>query len=246
MRRKNLTIAGLALLLVLATGAVVLAGLGTAGAQSTDAPADRTISVSATGQAEATPDQAVLRVAVTAEGEDPAAVSDELSAGGADLRSALDELGVEYETTGYRIDEQRDRRERSDEERPPYRGVHAFEVTVDDPDDVGAVIDAAANASAVVGNVEFTLSDDARTDLRNTAIENAMNDARSQADAVAAAGNLEVTGVAAVDASQRRYSPVDYDMGEGGDGASGVPTTIESGDVSVSYSVSVTYNATSA
>ncbi|MFO7927382.1 MAG: SIMPL domain-containing protein [Halobacteriota archaeon] len=237
--------------LIIVTSLVAMALVGVAvvspiGAQSPDDAADRTISVDAVGGADAPPDRAVVRVAAVAEGDDPAAVRDDLADQADALRSNLDDAGVsedDYETTEYRI---RGEPPRSQEERevPEYRGVHAFEVTLDDPDRVGAVIDAAADADAEVQNVEFTLSEATRTELREEAIANAMDDARMQADAIARNGELHVTSVANVDATQRNFTPVRYEMAAG-DGATNEPTTsVDLGDVSVEYAVEVTYNAT--
>lgn len=251
MSRKSLTIIGIAALLVL--GGIAFGGLGGAGAHSTDdAPANRTITVSATGSAEASPDQAVVSVAVTAEGDDAAQVRTTLANRTEELRTALEELGVTYETERYAIEEQRhpprEKRTASDaEERPTYRGIHSFTVTVDDPNATGSVIEAAADSGAEINRVQLTLSDQRRSELRNQAIENAMADARTQATTIAAAGNLSITNVATVDASETQYRPVPVEMtaDAGGDGGS-APTVINSGGVSVSYNVQVTYNATTA
>ena len=221
------------------------AALGSAGAQDTtgDGAADNSIHVSAIGEAEAEPDEAIVNVAVTAEDDDIETVRDELATGSAELTAALDELGVEYETTDYRVDQSRyPREERGGSE---YRGTHAFEVTLDTPDETGTVIDAAVDAGAEVGNVQLTLSEEKRQTLRDEAIASAMDDARTQADSIAAAGGLEVVSVAEVDAAQRGYSPIGYDSAEGvAEDGGAPPTAIESGAVSVTYSVDVTYNAT--
>ena len=110
---------------------------------------------------------------------------------------------------------------------------------------VAESIDAAVNASAEVRVVRFTLSEERRTELREQAIENAMTDARSQADTVAENGDLQVTGVNSVDASQQRYRPVEYDAAAPRAAEAG-GTSVETGDVSVSYQVRVTYDATRA
>lgn len=246
MQRSYRTVASIAVLAVLVAAGVVAAGFGTAGAQTADSPAE-TISVSATGNADAAPDQAVVRVSITADGDDPAVVRDELASGTESLRNALDEQsGVEYETERYSIHERPRRppiRDGPERERPRYEGTHSFEVTVDDPDDTGTVVDAAADAGAEIDNVELTLSSELREELRDEAIENAMSDARHQANVIASSADLSVVGVASVDASQRGYTPVRYETAAaGGDG--GAPATvIEGGAVSVSYDVSVTYNA---
>ncbi|MEF8887698.1 MAG: SIMPL domain-containing protein [Haloarculaceae archaeon] len=250
MPRDSLIVAGVAAILVLATAGAVATGLGTAGAQSTAQPADRTVSVAATGNADASPDRAVVRVAATAEGNSSAEVRDALAADAEALRTALDELGVDYETIEYRIHsvdehDRRPPREGGDASAADYRGVHAYQVTLDDTNRTGAVIDAAADAGAEVSDVELTLSEEKRTELRKQAIRNAMNDARSQADTIAEAGSLEVTNVATVDASQSRYRPVRYEAAAAGDGAA-AETVVSEGEVSVTYRVQVTYNATTA
>lgn len=229
---------------LLALGGV--AAFGSAGAQDTtdDGAANDRIQVSALGEAEAEPDQAILNVAITSEGNDTEPVRDELATGSDNLTTALDELGVEYETTEYSVDQARNPREERDV--PEYRGVHAFEITLEDPDETGTAIDTAVDAGAEIGNVELTLSDDERQALRDEAIEAAMDDARHQADTIAAAGGLEVVSVSEVDATQRGFDPIGYDGAERvAEDDSAPPTEIESGDVSVTYSVDVTYNATS-
>lgn len=242
--RRTVLVAGTALLALLAVAAV--AGLGTVGADSpADSPADRTITVSATGTADAAPDKAVVDVAAVAEGEEPAAVRDDLAADAEQLRTALDDLGVEYETSRYALDRQHPR-QLEERDRPAYRGVHAFTVTLDDPDRIGAVVDAAADAGSEVDGVRLTLSDERRTELRDAAIEDAMDDAHRQADTIAVAGDLRVTDTAAVDASQDRFSPVRYDAELAAAGVDSGGTTIDVGDVSVAYNVGVTYNATTA
>lgn len=248
MHRERLAV------LIITVSLVAMALVGVAvvspiGAQEPADGADRTITVNAVGGADAPPDRARIRVAATATGDDPAAIRDELAADADALRGALESVGLteeDYETTDYRITEER-RRPTPEHEvpdgEPTYRGVHAFEVTLEDPDRTGEVIDAAADSGAEIGNVEFTLSEERREELREEAIENAMNDARSQADTIATHGDLHVTGVQKVDARQRHYGPVRYEL-EAADGGAASGTVIDTGDVSVEYEVTVTYNAT--
>jgi hypothetical protein len=230
---------------VLALTLVGVAVVSPIGANAPSEGADRTIAVNAVGDADAAPDRAIVRVAATATGDDPAAVRDELATDADALRSALEEAGIaeeNYETSTYRIDEE-PRRPDVERQTPTYRGVHAFEVTLDDPDRTGAVVDAAADSDAEINDIEFTLSEERRTELREEAIGDAMGDARSQADTIADNGDLSVTGVHRVDATQRRFSPLRYDaVAEDGGGAA--QTAIETGSVSVEYEVTVTYNAT--
>ena len=246
MQRQGLAVL-IVLVSLLAMALVGIAVVSPIGAQSPGDAADRTVSVDATGGADSPPDRAVVRVRVVAAGDDPAAVRDDLATGADALRANFAGIGLaddDYETTEYRVRSPRVP-PREEREGPEYRGVHAFEVTLDDPDRVGAVIDAAADADAEVGNIEFTLSETVRTELREEAIANAMADARTQADAIARNGDLHVTSVASVDATQRGFSPVRYEA----DAAAtptpgGAETSVDTGDVSIEYAVEVTYNAT--
>lgn len=241
------------LVVVVALLGATLAGAALVTATNGDAPADdptnRAITVDATGEANAPPDQAVIRVAATAEGDNASAVRESLAADAETLREELAAAGINessYETTDYHIRERhRPPREGEEREVPTYRGVHAFKVTVDDPERAGDVIDAATAADAEIGTVQFTLSQDTRDDLRADAIDNAMADARTQADAIAANGGLQVTNVATVDASQQRYRPVSYDGAAAvAERSAGADTQLDTGEVSVAYRVRVTYNAT--
>lgn len=248
-------------LLVVTAGCSGLAGLSATGGDTIDdtqpsddvaaqeeprTGGDRTVTVSANGESAAAPDRAVVTVAVTAQGDDPASVRDDLSAGVERLRERLADAGVEEDqirTVDYRM-RQPHPRER-EEVGYAYEGRHVFEVSLDDPDAVGSVIDAAADANATVGDVRFTLSEDRRKELRDEALEDAMGDARRQAETVAATEELTVTDAAHIDASQRHYRPVRYNGAApemaAGDGGG---TSVSTGDVSVSVQVQVTYNAT--
>lgn len=242
--RRALLAVGLTVLAVVAAGTV--AGLGTAGAdEPTAQPSQRTVAVDAIGEAEASPDKAIVELAVTASGDDPSAIRDELATGASNLREELDSIGVDYETRYYSIDENHRRgpREGSGPD-AAYRGAHVFVVTLDNTDNVGTVVDSAAGVGAEVHNVRLTLSDEKREQLREQAIDDAMDDARQQANSVAQAGNLEVTGVVTVDATERRYRPVEFSDSAAGAGAAEPPTQIATGDVSVTYSVDVTFEAT--
>lgn len=232
---------GLTVLAVALVGAMAVSGA--VGADSVQESNDnQKISVDAIGEAEAQPDKAVVHVAVRSEGEDPSAIRDQLAQGSSDLEDALAEEDVEYKTTNYEIREQR----RHEQEGSELVGLHGFQITVDDPDNVGSIIDVATNAGAEVNNIQLTLSDEKRNELRDQAIEGAMDDARAQADTIAGAGDLVVTGVINVDAHQRHYRPLTFDSAPAAeDGASGPPTNIESGQVSVTYNVEVTFDAES-
>lgn len=251
--RQLLTVGVVAL--VVGAGLVAAGGvLGDAGAVddpaqlSPDEPGGKTITVSASGTAEAEPDRAVVRVSVEATADDPTVARRRVAENASAMREALTSLGLAEEavrTVGFDIYEDRVRPPTPEE--PPrevYRARHTVAIDVDDTDAVGEVIDAAVEHGATsVHGVEFTLAEDTRRELRRAAIEEAMGDARARADAVAAGGDVAVTGVHAVrTGGLDRGRPIP--VLQGADGGAGRGTAIESGPVSVTATVTVTYNAT--
>lgn len=221
--------------------AVAAQNAGNDAVNATEEP-DRRIHVSATGEAQAEPDQAVVRVAITAEADSVGEIRSQLANGSDDLTSALDELDVAYETARYDIGQQRQRGDQQPQFE--YEGTHAYEITADDPGLAGPVVDTAAEAGAEIENVALTLSDQRREQVRETAIQNAVQDASNQSAAIADASDLEVVAPVSVDASQQQFVParVESAQAESDDGG-GPPTEIASGMVSVTYEVDVSYEA---
>ncbi|SDJ75506.1 hypothetical protein SAMN05216226_108178 [Halovenus aranensis] len=242
MQRNYTTAAvvGLTVLAVALFGAMAVSGA--VGADSVqESSADERISVSATGSAETQPDLAKLQVVIKSEGEDPATIREELADSSSELEEALNEADVDYKTVDYEIREPY----RNEPDSPNYVGRHAFQITVNNPDNVGDIVDVATSAGAEIQRLDMTLSDEKRQELRDQAIENAMDDARHQAETIATAGDLVVNDVITVDASQRGYRPLTFNSTPQADGGDGAATSIQTGQVSVSYSVSVTYDAAS-
>ncbi|MBP2251926.1 uncharacterized protein YggE [Halarchaeum solikamskense] len=253
--RRNATFVLLALLTVVGVGIAGVAAAGTGGGTApapaqTASPADQTsnattIDVSASGSASADPDQAVVSVAVTAHADSADDARAAVARNTSSLREALADAGVasdDIETTAYRVRERTVNNEDGTTTTDGYEAVHAFAVTVQDPDRAGDVLDAAvAGGANRVDGVRFTLSSETRADLRSEAIHAAMDDARSQADAAADAAGLSVTGLKTVSVGGG-YGPVAYETATSG-GASADRTVIDDAPVSVSVSVQTTYTA---
>jgi uncharacterized protein YggE len=114
-------------------------------------------------------------------------------------------------------------------------------VTVENPDEVGGVIDTAvSNGASEVGGVEFTLSADRRAELRQDALEAAMENARTEASTVAGAEDIRISGVDQISTTNydsRPYAVETAAMAAGDAGG----TSIDSGPVTVSASVTVVY-----
>ncbi|OYR80914.1 SIMPL domain-containing protein, partial [Halorubrum sp. E3] len=177
MNRKLVTAIGVTLLVALA-GCTGLAGsTGVGGVDAGDEPAlERNIEVVADGEATAEPDRATIRVAVTATGDDSAAVRDELAAGDEELRAALTDWGLdEDDIKTDRYDVRESYETRDNPERTEYQGVHRYAIEIDDVDAVGEVIDVAVDAGAdEVQRIAFGLSEEREREVRDAAIENAM------------------------------------------------------------------------
>lgn len=207
------------------------------------ASSNATIEVSATGEVQAQADKAVVRVAIVSTGDDVESVREDLAENASSMREALSEMGLEDDQirTAY-YDISSNRRHRSPEgDQPDYRGTHAFEITVNETDRVGAVIDTAVtNGANEIDNVDFTLSADKREALRQQALDRAMDGARNEAETVAASENLTVAGVDEITTTRYSRSPYTLEAAAVADNG-GAATAIDSGPVTVSASVTVIY-----
>lgn len=225
-------------------------GEGDPGGEST-----RTIRVSASGEAEAEPDLAIIDVGVVATGNDAESVRSELASRSAEVRDAIVEYGIDEEdvTTSRfyvreRIDRQAMERDGVDPQSPGdveeyrhYEGTHAFQIEVHDVDEAGEVVDVAVDAGAdEIGRLEFTLSENRRDELRDEAITGAIEDARSEAEHVAEQIDASIVEVRTVDTSDGRVHPVREEVAlAGGDGAQS--TQFQPGDVTVGATVEVEF-----
>jgi hypothetical protein len=243
-----------ALSAVLVAGLLVAAGVAGAtvlgaGPASASQPTDsKSITVSASGDVEATPDQAVVRVAVTATGNDSTTVREELASNVESVRDALVEYGIPAEnirTAHFDIRQERDHTPQGTEI-GDYRGIHALEITTSDTEAAGEIIDLAVdNGADQIDGVSFTLSDEKREELHNDALESAMENADTRADTLAAASDLSVTEVHSIHSADTNHRPYHMETAYvAADGAAGAGTSVQSGPVTVTADVRVTYNAT--
>lgn len=226
------------------------AGSGVGGADG-DAS---TVAVAGQGSVEAQPDAASLRLRVTASGDDPEAVRDGLSQDASAVREALLEYGLDADqmrTEGFHIRENRRALREPEADHDPYRGFHRIEVDLDDPDAVGDVVDVAVESGPVqVERVTFGLSDERREQLRDEALQEAMANARGEAETVAAAENLEIASAERIVTDQVRVDrPRATVVREAAatpapDAGDATNTRVEGDDVTVTASVQVVYNAT--
>jgi uncharacterized protein YggE len=126
-----------------------------------------------------------------------------------------------------------------------YQVTNTLQVTLRDTNATGQIIDAAVTAGAnQVNSIQFMLSDEQAQVLRSQALSKAVTNARADADTVAAALNVTITGTQEADISPG-YTPVVYSnyntLALSSAKAAAAPTPIQSGDITVSAQVSVTY-----
>ncbi|NHN43026.1 SIMPL domain-containing protein [Halorubellus sp. JP-L1] len=207
-------------------------------AESSSQQNESTITVSGTGSVSAQPDQAVILVATTARADSASAATAALANNSSDLRNALADAGLSNDsvrTIDFSVAPD-DRQNQS-----AFVARQTFEVTTNDTSAVGELVDVAVeNGASEVFGVQFVLSDEQLDELRETAIDRAVSDAREQATIVASSTNLRIDSVRHVrvggTASDGRFA----------EAADAGGTNIDVSPVSVSVTVEVTYNATQA
>jgi uncharacterized protein YggE len=229
---------------VLVAAVAGVAGTALAVGHDAGAPGNETISVTGSGEVAVAPDAAVVHLTVSARGPDASNVSDAVAADAERLRGTLADLGIpdaDVQSVSYDVYADRAPRDVRDGEQQ-YVARQRFEVTLDDVDRAGTVIDAAVNGGASeVDGVRFTLSADTRDEVRDDALRQAVADARSEAAVLAEATGLELDGVNAVSSTGTDVRPYRLEAAAAGDGGS-VPQ-IDARDVTVSASVHVVYAA---
>ncbi len=207
----------------------------------------KTISLTGSGVATATADQATLTLGVEVTRDTAGEAIADNAELMAEVIAALKAQGIsedDIKTTSYNVYAQYDWKE-DGRELVGYTVSNMVQVTVKDIDNVGNVIDVAGDAGAnSIHGISFGLSDEATAELKTTAYVLAMGDAQDKADLIAETLGLTITGVQSV--SESSYTPVRtyVDFAEAGmDSAisSRAPTPIVSGDLSVSVSVHIVY-----
>lgn len=243
MTNKKVILVSVMLILV---GAV--AGIASA-ADTTD---DKTISVSGTGKVSSAPDKVIVSIAVETENPDAYTAQQENAEKMNSVMSALKGLGLsddEIETSGYNIYSYTTGDDSIFGARKKvYRATNTIKVETTMVDKAGEIIDTAVSAGAnSINYVSFTLSDEKSNELRSQALDAAVSQASSDANIVASALGVQITGVKAVNVGAS-YVPMSYDTGNDyamvkseAMAGSAVPTSVTPGDVDVTASVSIIY-----
>jgi len=229
---------------------VLLATFAAARAQAT-APADpantaataqAAITVTGTGVAYGTPDLAILELGVTVVGPDVRTALADADSVMSAVRDALLAAGVEQDdvrTVGLNVWRDERTNENGEVTLERYQVNHSYQVRVDDVSAVGVVLAAAVDAGAnSIGGITFTIKDPEALAAEARAL--AMADAAATADQLAELAGVTLGRVTSIE--------------EGGSGAIGghpagarfeaaALSSVESGQLAVSVTLSVTYAA---
>jgi len=118
-----------------------------------------------------------------------------------------------------------------------YAVRNAIQVTVKDMASIGSVLDAATqNGANEVAGITFTFTDETYANLQKQALQKAVQDASNQAQTLASALGVQITGVDSVSPSYV-YQPLSYaKMNEVSSG-----TPIQTGTLQVTVNVQVVY-----
>ena len=242
MKRQSL----LSVLLMGILGLAILTGCAAPAAAQTSVPADtpRTITVSGQGVAYGSPDVATAQVGVQTRGEDPGQAMEDNNTRMAELIAALKAAGIadrDIQTTNVSVYAQQDYNPQTGEtlETITYVVDNTVNITVRDLGRLGDVLSGAVDAGAnTVYGISFSVENKAA--LEQTAREQAMNDARARAEALANLAGVTLDVPLSISENFSGGEPIYFarDMAQEA-GGSAVP--VQTGQIAVNLNVSVTY-----
>ena len=233
MIKKNLWLVLMAMLLCLGMSSVAMAAPG---------PGPAVISVSGQGRADVAPDMAVVNIGIVTTGKTAQLAQAENARVASDVTAALGQLGIfskdiQTHYTMSPVYEKGDYRKAVG-----YRANNTVTVTVNDVAKAGQVIDAALKSGATdVNGLSFGLKD--AKSVRNTALQMAVQDARSKADAIAAALGVKIVGIQNVKedgGNFARYEVANARLAKL-DGAAMADTPVNAGTVEVNAEVHIDF-----
>jgi uncharacterized protein YggE len=235
MASRPLAIAGVLALLIAGGVGFALADTG-----ATAPSSNSTVSVNADATVERAPDRATVTVAAVGRGETAEAARNNLTGDADAITSALEAEGANVTSSRFQIrpdyEESREGREQVG-----YVAIHTVEAETSDVTTAGTLIDTAVDAGADrVEGVRYSLSEETRQAAREEALTTAMDNARTDAEVVAAAEGQSVGDAVTIQTSNHGRPVVYAEAAAAGD--AGGRTTIEPGQVTVDASVSVTYD----
>jgi uncharacterized protein len=202
----------------------------------------RTISVNGSGVISLEPDIAYINIGVRSEGENAAETVTSNNSASQSLLTALTQAGVADEdirTTNFSISPRQDYSSEGELGGITYLVDNNVAVTVRDLDNIGAVLDSAVQTGAnSISGIRFDVED--REAAQQQAMEAAINNARSRAEVLAGAADVELGAVLSIQSYVGGGTPIPYEKNlVMADAASSVP--VSPGEMQISVDVSVVY-----
>jgi uncharacterized protein len=200
------------------------------------------ITVSGTGSVALAPDTATVSASVETNADNAARAVSDNNVRYDRIVAALERAGIarsditlSYYTVNYSPKPQTP----SPGDRYGFTVRRQFDVKVREIGKAGTVVDACTGAGATgIDNVGFGTADPNAG--RAEAIRRAVADARSQADAIAAAAGLHVTGIESIGQGGGEFRPMPMMKAAV---AASAPTTFDQSNVNVSATISITFTA---
>ena len=208
---------------------------------------DNTITVTGDSTLNVDPDKAEIWLLVESRGNSAQTAQAALQLETNRLIDALKDEGLtedDIETLNFNVNPQyRWDREEYKQVFEYYVARHSMKITVLDLDETGRIADVVGGENVQVQNIQFGLTDEAREEFDNEALEEAALEARNKAEILTEKTGAKLGKVISIEESDLYYPPFRYyaaaevaDMK-----VQPGPTEILPGDVSVSASVTVTY-----
>ncbi len=221
-------------------------------------PPDHAISVSATASQDVAPDELDIGLRVQTQSASAKQSQQDNAQVSADLRSKIKALGIadsDIQTVSYSVSPVYDSnyvcdssgsRCHYDSKITGYQTVQSIVVKLYDLSKGGDLIDAAGTAGTnqtFTDYIQFTLKDDTRRSLETALLQNASASAKTKAQSIASGLGVSVGKV--LSASESFNYPVNYyksyDMMAAAGAAAPAPTQLSAGQVSVSATVSTSF-----
>jgi uncharacterized protein YggE len=205
---------------------------------------EHTINVTGTGTVTVKPDVADVTVGVTVQRDEAGAAAQDAAKVMDAVVKALKGLGIaddDIQTTSLTLSPVYDY-DSNPAKLTGYQASNQVTVTVRDITKTGPVIDAATGAGATdVNNVTFRLDDETAAEAQ--AREQAVKAARAEADTIAEAAGVSITGVVSI---TETGAPVPYPVYYGREAAAGAAadaaTPVMSGTIDLEVDVAIVYS----
>jgi uncharacterized protein YggE len=233
MQATHLAAIGLASVLVLGAGAPRVS------AADTSTVGQRSITVSGNGSVTVAPDVAFVTVGVQQKDQQATQAQNEANTITTKAIAGIKALGIparDIQTVGISLDPQYD----DNGALTGFTASDSLSITVEQPKQAGAVIDAGVRAGANYNvSVSFGLKDDSKA--LSAALRAAVSNAQGKAAAVAAQLGVSLQGAKSQVTENQTQPPVPLAQAAGAVRSFAANTPVQTGSLTVTDSVSVTY-----